>query len=212
MIGRYTWRGGEEMLLRMGAGSPVTVLVLPALFEEANRMRRFTVSVMRQLEAREIGSILPNLPGQGESMRSIGDTAFADWHEAIAAIPDTSLFAVALRGGSLLGGSIPHRFHLAPDTGERLMRDMVRATALSEGVPASEVDARARHQPTRLAGNMVSADLYAAMCDAKPVDGATVSQVEGPKLWRSAEPGDDPVYAAAVADEIAAWVHTCAST
>jgi hypothetical protein len=212
MIESYTWRGGEEMLLRMGAGSPVTVLVLPALFEEANRMRRFTVSVMRQLEARNIGSILPDLPGQGESSMRLCAARLTDWQETVTAVSGNLLHVCAFRGGTLLGAEFRHAWHFAPDSGARLMRDLVRAAALSEGVLPSEIDARARHEPTRLAGNLIGPVLYTAFCAAAPVEGAFVSQVEGPKLWRSAEPGDDPVFAAAVADEIAGWVQTCAAT
>jgi hypothetical protein len=212
MIDSYTWRGGKEMLLRMGVGLPVAVLVLPALFEEANRMRRFTVSVMWQLEMRKIGTLLPDLPGQGESSTPLGAARMADWQEAVAAIPDKPLHVIAFRGGSLLGSDFRHRWHFAPDSGERLLRDMVRATALSEGVPASEIVARARQEQTRLAGNLIGPDLYNDLCAAKPVDGAIVSKVEGPNLWRSAEPGDDSAYAGLVADEIAVWVQTCAVT
>jgi hypothetical protein len=212
MIDSYTWRGGEEKLLRVGAGSPVTVLVLPALFEEANRMRRFTVSVMRQLAARKIATILPDLTGQGESLASLRFTRLIDWHDAVASTIGTSLHVAAFRGGSLLGHNVRYRWHFAPDTGERLMRDMVRATALSEGVPAGEIGERARQEPTRLAGNVIGPDFYNDLCAAVPVDGAFVSQVKGPKLWRSAEPIDDPDFAVAVADEITAWVQTCAVT
>jgi hypothetical protein len=205
----YRWRGGTEMLLRHGAGSPTTLLVLPALFEEANRMRRFTVSVMRYLGTRGIGTILPDLPGTGDSEMRLCDASLADWHDAVSALAEQASGSVAIRGGALLDGALGRRWRLAPDSGERLLRDMIRATALSGGLSAADLDRQARAQPTRLAGNMLSPDLYTALHAATPVEGAHVATVEGPKLWRSAEPSDDPEFARVVADDIASWITTC---
>jgi hypothetical protein len=205
----YRWRGGTEHMLRHGAGSPVTLLVLPALFEEANRMRRFTVSIMRQLAVQNIGTILPDLPGTGESEMPLSNVNLLDWHEAIAMLSSNALGSVAIRGGALLDGASNNRWRLAPETGERLLRDLTRATALSVGVPASEIDRQARKTPTRLAGNRIDPALYRALHDAALVDGAHTTTVEGPKLWRTAEPGDDPAFAKLIADDIIAWTKTC---
>jgi hypothetical protein len=209
MIERYTWRGGSEYLLRHGAGSSITFLVLPALFEEANRMRRFTVSVMRNLADQGIGTILPDLPGTGESESALADVSLQDWRDAVSALAANMMGSIAIRGGCLLDETLTNRWRLAPDNGERLLRDMTRATAFSEGISASQIDARARTTPTRLAGNLISPALYTALHNAVPVDGAHVTTVEGPKLWRAAEPGDDPSFARVIADDIAAWTKTC---
>ena len=206
----YRWRGGSERLLRHGVGSPTTLLILPALFEEANRMRRFTVSVMRNLADRGIGTILPDLPGAGESEQSFADVTMDDWRAAVSSLTDDIFGSVAIRGGCLMDGTIAHRWRLAPENGERLLRDMVRATAFSMGVSASEIDEQARSAPTRLAGNLLSPALYSALHDAIPVDSAYVTNVEGKKLWRAAEPGDDPEFARLIADDISAWAKSCA--
>jgi hypothetical protein len=210
MIETYRWRGGTEMLLRHGAGSPMTLLVLPALFEEANRMRRFTVSVMRLLAERNIGTILPDVPGAGESQTKLSDVSLSDWCDAVSALSGDVLGSIAFRGGALLDHSIKNRWQLSPESGERLLRDMTRATALSAGLSASEISAQARIMPTRLAGNLFNPAFYKALSGAAPEDGAYVSPVEGPKLWRAAEPGDDPDFARLVADDITAWVQMCA--
>jgi hypothetical protein len=209
MIDIYRWRGGTEMLLRHGAGSPITLLILPALFEEANRMRRFTVSVMRNLADMGIGTILPDLPGMGESETDLFDVTLHDWHEAASALMPDIFGSVAIRGGALLDGRFKNRWRLAPESGERLLRDMVRATAFSEGVSATELDQRARASLTRLAGNVISPALYTALHDAVPVDDADTTSVDGPKLWRAAEPGDDPEFARRIADDVSAWTKTC---
>jgi hypothetical protein len=209
MIEFYRWRGGEEALLRHGAGSPITLLVLPALFEEANRMRRFTVSVMRNLADQGIGTILPDLPGTGESLVDLTDVKPTDWFDAISTLVGKVQGSIAIRGGALLDGGTKHRWRLAPESGERLLRDMTRATAFSEGVQVAELDQRARQAAIRLAGNLLGPALYTALHDAVPVADAHICAVDGPKLWRAAEPGDDPSFARVIADDIATWTKTC---
>ena len=212
----YRWRGGTEMLLRHGGGLPVTVLILPALFEEANRMRRFTVSMMRGLADAGIGSILPDLPGTGESLTDMADVALSDWHDAVGAVAETlgkPLLTIAIRGGALLDSGADAGWRLAPDTGQRLLRDMVRATALSSGLAPADLDRQARGQPTMLAGHTHSPDFYAAFADAVPVEGRyRTAQLHEAKLWRAAEPGDDPAFVAAVVADIASWAKTCAKS
>jgi hypothetical protein len=203
------WRGGTEMLLRHGAGSPLTLLVLPALFEEGNRMRRFTVSVMRTLAARGIGTILPDMPGTGESITDLADVALQDWHDAISELIGNCSGSIAFRGGALLDADARHRWRLAPESGERLLRDMTRATAFSEGVPGSTIDILARAAPTRLAGNLFNPELYTALHEAAPIGDAHITSVEGQKLWRAAEPGDDAEFVERVAQDIIAWTTAC---
>lgn len=215
----YAWRGGEELLLRHGEGSPVTLLVLPALFEEANRMRRFTVSIMRGLAGRGIGTVLPDLPGCGESLRALADVSFDDWQDASSALANQMRTAegrclsIAVRGGALLDGFTDHGWRFAPESGDRVLRDMVRATALTSGIKASDLDARAHDEPVSLAGNTLSPALYIALKAATllPDDRRVFPLAEnGTRLWRAAEPGDDPALVAAAVDAIVEWVTRCA--
>ena len=205
----YRWRGGTEMLLRQGTGSSITLLVLPALFEEANRMRRFTVTVMRALAERGIGTILPDLPGTGESEVSLSSVTYQDWHNAVSAFAPAVFGSIAFRGGALLDDVFDNRWRLAPETGERILRDMVRATAFSEGKSATDLDQQAQSTTTRLAGNLIGPALYTALSKVVPIDGSQEAVVEGLKLWRAAEPGDDQDFAQQVADNITAWIKTC---
>ncbi len=208
----YRWRGGCENLLRHGAGSPVTLLILPALFEEANRMRRVTVSVMRNLASRDIGTILPDLPGTGESETALCDTVFHDWNDAVVALSKGVWGSVSFRGGALFDSNIKKRWQFAPETGERLLRDLARATAFSGDISVADLERQARTRPTRLAGNLLSPVTYLALYDAKVVGDAHISNVPGPKLWRAAEPTDDAAFAFRLADDIATWVKTCAAS
>lgn len=209
MIETYRWRDADESILRHGAGLPITLLIIPALFEEANRMRRFTVSVMRNLASVGIGTILPDLPGTGDSLANVVDVTLSGWHDAVSLFTAKSFGSVAIRGGALLDGAAKHRWRLAPESGEKLLRDMVRATAFSAGKSANELDQQVRAAPTRLVGHLMSPALYNALHDAVPVEGAYTTSVDGPKLWRAAEPSDDPEYARLIAQDIAAWTKTC---
>ena len=49
----------EELLVKIDHGRNIRVLILPALFDEANKLRRFTVELMRALDRLEIDSFLP---------------------------------------------------------------------------------------------------------------------------------------------------------
>jgi hypothetical protein len=227
MSDRYVWRGGSELLLRHGADTAITLLILPALFEEANRMRRATVMIMRGLAARGIGSVLPDLPGTGESETTLANSQFVDWTDAVTALSDEiraregRCLSVAIRGGAILDAPADHGWRLAPETGERVLRDMVRATALSSGLSATELDRQARDTPTALAGNALSPDLYTGlMCapmhaisrrTARLTDDAGERDISlpGSRLWRAAEPGEDGVMSEAAVADIADWVRTC---
>ncbi len=224
----YAWRGGSEWLLRHGEAAEPTVLVLPALFEEANRMRRFTVSVMRGLAARGIGTILPDLPGMGESVTALADVTLADCKEAVATLANDvreregRCFSLAIRGGALFDSAADYGWRLAPESGDRVLRDLVRATALSSGQSATDVDRRARLTPTMLAGNLIAPEFYVDLMAAPMLStnrrivrladdaGARDISLSGSRLWRAAEPGDDPNMSEAAVADIALWVHQCA--
>jgi len=223
VIDSYAWRGGREAMLRLGAANAPLVLFLPPLFEEANRTRHFMVETMRGLAARGIASMLPDLPGINDSPVATVEARFADWHQAIAALP-APLLTVSLRGGALLDGfaATDRRWRLSPETGARLLRDMVRATAMTGGTKAGELELAARTQPTALAGNMVHPDLFLALESAVPDTrgdirtvrledeaGQADARLSGTPLWRRAEPDHDPVLAAAVVDDITQWMTTC---
>lgn len=229
MIENYAWAHGREAMLRMGPGTGPTILILPPLFEEANRMRRILVEVMRGLAGMGIASALPDLPGMNDSQVATIDARFDHWATAVASVAETlprPLLTVAIRGGALLDGfARPDvRWRLSPESGKRVLRDMLRATALTGTVKISELDARARINTERLAGNPIHPDLFIALDGAAPepvearlaaigetADGADVTFAGSPP-WRRAEPEDDPALVAAMVDDIGHWVKTCAAS
>ncbi|MFD2782473.1 hypothetical protein ACFS32_16915 [Novosphingobium pokkalii] len=61
------------------------VLIVPPLFDEMNRARAMLVAVMRDLAAAGIASVLPDLPGCGESVQDFAAQSLNAWRAATAA-------------------------------------------------------------------------------------------------------------------------------
>jgi hypothetical protein len=226
----YDWAGGREAMLRFGpAAGPVVVFALP-LLEEANRTRTFAVGLLRKLADRGVGGVLPDLPGQNESVVATEHAMLAGWRAAFAAAAAATgrpVHSVTMRGGSLIDhdADVATRWQLAPAKGEALIRELFR-TAQAAGEPV-EIDLDAWSDeggPVTIAGNRISRpllrDLNAADCVREGLvrvvrletDPAVADRkVEGAPLWRRSEPGDDPALAALLADDIADWIEHCAS-
>jgi hypothetical protein len=213
--------GGREAMLRFGPDiGPVVVVAMP-LFEEANRVRAFAVTICRALAARGVASALPDLPGQGESLAPLADCGLERICEGIEfaarALADRTIYAVGIRSGVLLDRLpiLNGRWHFAPQDGADLVHELMRMKQLAKA--ASDT----------IAGNAISpgliGDLGSAVpwteadgghvrtvrldTDAKPAD----CRVPGMPLWRRAEPGNDPALAETLADDIADWIVACES-
>ena len=233
MIDHYDWSGGREAMLRFGPRTgPVVVVALP-LFEEANRVRAFAVTICRLLAKRGVASVLPDLPGQGESLAALEQTTLIRMREAMEGVADYAAkhgrpYAIGIRSGALLDAfaHFAGRWHLAPVDGEALARDLLRLALAGGAVPpGSDLHALiAADRPTPVAGNLLSGDMVADLrcgllydrpdvplrtirldTDPKPAD----RHVPGTPLWRRAEPDNDPALAALLADDIADWIAAC---
>jgi alpha-beta hydrolase superfamily lysophospholipase len=218
VIDSYDPPGGPEAMLRLGPpDGPVAVVALP-LFEEANRTRTFAVTIMRALADRGIASVLPDLPGTGDSLVATEDATLEAWRTAFASAAETTgaITSVAIRGGALVDSSaaLTGRWHLAPQTGTALMRELDRVRQAGGGYGDESV--------IEIAGNRLSRHLLGELGPATVSDGRTrvvrldndaqaaARKVPGAPLWRRAEPGNDPALAAVLADDIAEWVRACA--
>jgi hypothetical protein len=211
---RYDWAGGREAMLRFGPDAgPLVVAVLP-LFEEANRTRAFLVAMLRALAERGIGSILPDLPGTGESVVETRDLRLPELRQAFAALVgtlDAPVYALTIRSGALVDcdASLAGRWRLAPQAGDDLLRDLNRIRAAS-----TKPDAEG------YAGNCLSEALLADLRDAVPYDPSRTVRLEsdprpadarypGAPLWRRSEPGTDATLSDTLAADIAGWIATC---
>ena len=219
-------------MIRFGPDAgPVVVAALP-LFEEANRTRTFVVGLLRRLAERGIAGVLPDLPGQGESVVATEHAMLAGWRAAFAAAAATAagdrpIHIISFRGGALAdhGVKAASRWQMAPAKGEALIRELLRTSAAA-GAPI-DIDLDNYNDeagPVTIAGNRISRpllrDLNAADCVREGVvrvirldtDPAVADRkVEGAPLWRQSEPGDDPALAELLVDDIAGWIERCAN-
>lgn len=191
----------------MRIGSGPALLVLPPLFEEMNRTRALLACVMRVLAAQGFECWLPDLPGTGESERALEEVSWQDWREAAAAAFASAgaVASVSLRGGALLDEAAPARWRFAPATGASLARDLARAGLMTEGG----------------GGYAPSQALLTGLSEAEPAAGGKVRtlrlstdrgeadlKLEGPPLWRRAEPQNSSELAEAMASDIARWMRS----
>lgn len=205
----------QEYALTFDRRRAVRLLIVPALFDEANRMRRLTVETMRRLDGADIDCFLPDLPGTNESLRPLETLTPDDWRDAMAAA--AAHFGVthmlAIRGGSLLAPPRLPGWRYAPVQGANILRQLIRAriVASREGGVTETQDGlleTARTDGITLAGYRLSADFirqFEALGTEPREDLHIVDQdmIGGSGLWLRAEPGENPAQADALAAVIA---------
>ncbi|MGB3844641.1 MAG: hypothetical protein WA940_02130 [Sphingopyxis sp.] len=220
-----------EHILRIApAGAPrATVLVVPPLFEEANRTRRTLVLAMRALAARGFAAAMPDLPGQNESLVALESVDLGMWQNALAeraAAIDGPLLVASVRGGALIDHRIKAAgwWRLAPAGGASLLRTLLRArvSADREAGATSSLESlteTAKTAPLLLAGNRLSPAMIAQLgsAEVQPVEplrtlAPGADGIAGTPLWLRAEPGEDAAMAEAIADDIATWSTACGAT
>ncbi len=218
----------------IAADSPA-VVIIPPLFDESNRMRRTLVRTMRALGAAGVPALLPDLPGQNDSLVPTEAVTLADWRaglaERVAALPRPVVIA-SLRGGALIDDAVVGAanvigwWRLAPITGASILRNMLRtavASAREDGgtVTLEQLRDMARRAPLNLGGNRLSPAMVDQLEAATPAPldhcGTRMLQpgdadhtgLPGSPLWLRAEPDDDATLAAAIAEDIADWSRQC---
>lgn len=228
--------GSLPCIVRGPADGP-QLLIVPPLFEEMNRTRMLLAEVGRQLSRQGIGSWLPDLAGTGDSELPFGAVSWAMWRESVQAVcklmttshgiqPDL----LAVRGGALLADAAEasSRYLLAPvASGERLLRELLRTRLAADqergaSSTLAALEARLANEIVEIGGYPISpalaADLRAATLPtfdptrtAVLTGGTGDHQLDGPPVWRQAEPAAAPALARAIANDLAAWIATCAA-
>lgn len=190
------------MALTIETGSELRLLIVPALFDEANRMRRFTVETMRALGSVGIDTFLPDLPGCNESLAPLKTQTLSSWREAAGRAAQTFgvTHALTIRGGALVAPAEIPCIRYAPVTGAKILRAMLRARSI-QAREAGRVESLAglaetgREQGLDLSGWEMGAGMFRQMEDAAPVTAGctTIEQAElgSAGLWLRAEPGED---------------------
>lgn len=189
--------------------------MIPALFDEANKLRRLTVEVMVRLDASGIDCFLPDLPGCNDSLAPLETQTLAGWREGVrvAANHFQATHVLAIRGGTLLDpGTLPG-WRFAKVNGRSLLRTMLRAQAIADKERGRETgtDAlaeTARRDGIELAGWQLGAELFRELEAAEPLAETRLADVAladigGGGLWLRAEPGEDADQADALAAIIA---------
>ena len=218
---------GGEQILRRGPAKAATVLILPPLFEEANRLRRTLLLTMRALADAGIASLLPDLPGQNESLVATDAATLSLWREEAAALAvrEEMALVAAFRGSCLIDDQIaaPH-WRCAPVSGHNLLKAMLRSRIASDsenGVrsDSAQLLAQAQSAPLSLAGNLLSPKMIAELSEAEPravtplrtvkIGTSGENMIAGTPLWLRAEPGEDADMARAMATDIADWMQQC---
>lgn len=198
-----------------GDGSATRVLVIPALFDEANRLRRFTVETMRRLAEAGIASVLPDLPGTNESLQPLAAMTLDHWRAAMAAaaVHFAATHVLAIRGGAIVAPLLPGRAY-APVGGAAILRQMIRTRVIASRESGREESAgtlleQGLAKGLVLAGYPLSAAMVAGLHAAiTPGNLAAIAQADvgGPGLWLRAEPGEDAGQAQALADCLASAI------
>lgn len=180
---------------------------------------------MRALSALGTPSLLPDLPGQNDSLIATEDVRFADWRTALAeltAAEDRPLLVASWRGGTLIDDVAINAigwWRMAPIAGANIVKAMVRTRIAGDKEAgrqssAEAIRASATQAPIELAGNFLSAAMLDALEAARPAPVDPLRQISPPQLggsalWLRAEPGEDAAMAEAMAADIHAWVATC---
>ena len=192
------------------------LLIVPALFDESNRMRRFTVEVMRRLDNAGVDSFLPDLPGCNESLQALDRQTPASWQAAIAAAAShyRASHVLGIRGGALLLPVNLPGWRYAPVNGASTLRQLLRARIIAaREAGATETQesllAEGLGQGLELVGYRLGADFIRDFQSLTPTVSHAVSDIDqdmlggGGGLWLRAEPGEDRGQADALAAIIA---------
>ena len=202
----------DEFALAFDRSRPHRLLIVPALFEEANRMRRLAVEVMRRLDAAGIDCFLPDLPGCNESLQPLEAQTIAAWRAAMAAAAAYfgATHALGIRGGALVQPGLPG-WKYGPVKGANLLRQMLRARMVvsrEAGLAETQealLEAGAR-EGLELVGYRLGPGLLAELQAATPAEAPREilqDMIGGSGLWLRAEPGEDRAQADALAAIIA---------
>ena len=209
----------QELALVCDAGRPQRLLIVPALFDAANRMRRFTAEVMRRLDGAGIDCFLPDLPGCNESLAPLAEQTPTSWRSAMAAAAGhfSATHVLAIHGGALFAPAHLPGWLYAPASGASLLRQMLR-TRIFAAREAGRTETQpqllelAQTEGLDLAGYRLSP---AFLAEFEPLAAAnpdqrviTQDQLGGAGLWLRAEPGESREQADALAAIIAVSLAT----
>lgn len=216
MIASWPGPRGDEYALAFDRGRAPRLLIVPALFEEANKTRHLLAEVMRRLDGAGIDSLLPDWPGCNESLVPLDTLSLTDWRAAArtAAGHFRATHVLAVRAGAMLAPDLPGWLY-APISGGQVLKSLLRARVIAarEAGPDETSEALLRHglkSGLDLAGYRLSASMIAGMANAELsediIDFIRQTDLGGSAPWLRAEPGFDPAQADALAAIVAVGI------
>lgn len=208
----------EELFVSFDKGRSHRILLVPALFDEANKLRRFTLTLMRALDSFEIDTALPDLPGTNESSSPSRDQSLSLWKTQIRQFSQIfeATHCLTLRAGALLApASLSGWFYSALD-GPRQLGTLMRSRVV-ESREAGQPQTRealleiGQHEGLRLAGWELGAAMVKELQTAQFDRGhsyvpVSPSDLGGSALWLRAEPGEDKAQSEALAKSVSAAI------
>jgi hypothetical protein len=209
-----SWPGpaGDEYALAFDRSRAARLLLLPALFDEANKTRHFLSEVMRRLDGAGIDCFLPDLPGCNESPAPLESQTLAGWRAAAVAVGEHfgATHVLTVRAGALVAPELPG-WRYAAQAGASVLRGLLRARVIASREGGTDENSEAlletgREQGLELAGYRLGAALIRELETAEPSGTLTdIAQADlgGSGLWLRAEPGFDARQADALAAIVA---------
>lgn len=231
MIGQYSFSGHSEQYVHLGRRHARQILIIPPFFEEMNRTRWLLLAAMRTLDEARIGTILPDLPGQNESLVPDEAISLSEWRTALERLAGQSGVIIdmvaAFRSGAMIDDAVycGKHWRMAPEDGPELLRQLVRTRLAAEretgtGMSKELLLAQARLESTEFSGFHLPPTMIAELeAAALPVheeprtvmlEGSTAkadAYLSGKPVWRQNEPEADHWLAQQIAADMAAWVH-----
>lgn len=208
----------DELALGFDRDRAHRLLIVPALFDEANRLRRLTVEVMRRLDGAGIDCFLPDLPGTNESLQPLDSQTPASWQAAMAtaATHFRATHVLGIRGGALLLPPGLPGWRYAPVKGSTILRQMLRSRIIAsrEAGLAETQDGlveRGLQDGIELAGYRLGAEFLREFQSLVPAVAAGTTEVDqemigGSGLWLRAEPDEDRAQADTLAAILAVGI------
>jgi hypothetical protein len=204
----------EEQIVSFDRSRSARLLISPALFDEANKMRRFTVELMRRLDSSGIDSFLPDLPGTNESLLPLEQQTLVAWRQGMDAAftAFNATHCLAIRGGALIAPALKPLIQYAPIEGAKLLKTMIRAEGIARREAGDFGDsdtllALARSQGATLGGWRLGSDLVrelelSSAAPSSPDLLITQDDLPDGGLWLRAEPSFDADQADALAQKV----------
>ncbi len=191
----------NEYAVAFESGAKHRILVLPALFDEANKTRHQTIEIMRRFDGAGVDSVLPDLAGMNESVQPLAEQTLESWQAAAraAAAHFQSTHVLTIRAGALLAPSGLPGWRYAPSGGKQAIRSMIRARTIASreagtNEKSDDLMQLGDAEGIELAGYQVGSAMFRQLAAAATPDAGNLTDIAqsdlgaGGGLWLRAEP------------------------